>query len=367
MNIYLVPYTWFRHIVLALNVGGAAIVAWYVTQLWVIGLAPTFHRMGLYWPQSLEGAVFLSFIGASIAFTSVLTEGSLRRRGMFWRGFYAMYAAMLTFFGTATVYAVFRAIVPWMSTERYLEVTKDPSLVTLRYSLAVWSLAGVMSGLGPFLARKTQRFMARTFGIGVDGSVRPRANTWSTRFAQLFYHTGGGFSAAVFGAAAWQYFGQYRDVGGDLYLASAAAAFLWGTFHGLLTWGIPDDLYAGWIRILSPERYGLRIPIDHIDGKPSERFVGHFPRGLDMYMPAEHGVAELHTSFVVDADHNYAVRGLSVQPTLVKRFLEKINLGYDPRRPAPLETQLRMGDRILMGSASESSEVEFLLLPKEER
>ena len=45
---------------------------------------------------------------------------------------------------------------------------------------------------------------------------------------------------------------------------------------------------------------------------------------------------------------------------------ETINLAYDPRRPAPLETGLKMGDRILMGEGQQYSEVEFILLPKEE-
>jgi hypothetical protein len=83
-------------------------------------------------------------------------------------------------------------------------------------------------------------------------------------------------------------------------------------------------------------------------------------------MPAEHGVAELHASFVVDRDHNYAVRGLSVQSTVLKRLFAKVLLHYDPRRPAPLETELSMGDRVLMGAGKTYSEVEFVMLPKEE-
>jgi hypothetical protein len=69
---------------------------------------------------------------------------------------------------------------------------------------------------------------------------------------------------------------------------------------------------------------------------------------------------------VVSSDQAYSVRGLSVQPTVVKRFLEKIDLRYDVRRPAPLETGLKMEDRVLMGPNSET-QLEFLLLPKEEQ
>jgi hypothetical protein len=60
------------------------------------------------------------------------------------------------------------------------------------------------------------------------------------------------------------------------------------------------------------------------------------------------------------------VRGLSVQSTVLKRLFAKVLLHYDPRRPAPLETELSMGDRVLMGAGTTYSEVEFVMLPKEE-
>jgi hypothetical protein len=52
---------------------------------------------------------------------------------------------------------------------------------------------------------------------------------------------------------------------------------------------------------------------------------------------------------------------------MVKRMMESVDLRYDPRRPAPLETTLQNEDRIVMGAGGTQSEVEFLLLPKEER
>lgn len=366
MNIYLIPYTWARHYAVALNTGGAALLAWWVLLVGIVGVGPSLHRAGLYWNQAFEGTLFVAGVAATIATTSVLAEGALRRRRMSWRVAYAALAGVVTLFTTVGAYLVFRSLTPYMSTGDYQEVVGDASLVTLRYTLPLWALAGVMSGLGPFIARKLQRFVARTFGLGVDGAVRPVATLWSQRFSELFFHTGGGFAAAVFGALAWHLFGHYQWIAGDLYLAAAAGSFVWGFAHGLLTWGIPDELYAGWVRILSPERYGLRIPVDHVDGSVAERFVGHFPRGLDLYMPADRGVAELHTSFVVDRQHNYAVRGLSIQPTEVKRLIERVKLHYDPRSPAPLETELQMGDRIIMGEGEQSSVVEFILLPKEE-
>ena len=74
---------------------------------------------------------------------------------------------------------------------------------------------------------------------------------------------------------------------------------------------------------------------------------------------------EMHLSVAVDEKQRYSARGLSLQPTRVKRFLERINLSYDARRPTPLQTRLSSGDRIELGD--DGTEVEFIMLPKEER
>jgi hypothetical protein len=181
---------------------------------------------------------------------------------------------------------------------------------------------------------------------------------------ELVYHIGGGGAASMLAAAVWHTFGHYSDLFGDLYVAGAAAALVWGFVHGLLCWGLPDDLYAGWVRVLSHDRYGVRIPLDSQAGTV-ERFVGHFPRGLDLYLPVERGVAELHASFLADENQRYSVRGLSVSPTVTKRFLERIDLRYDERRPAPFETELSMEDRVLLGEKG-LVVLEFVLLPREE-
>jgi hypothetical protein len=124
-------------------------------------------------------------------------------------------------------------------------------------------------------------------------------------------------------------------------------------------------LYAGWLRVMSWNRYSRRIPVDALDGAPTERFVGHFTRGLDLFLPVEDAVMEMHLSVAVDEKQRYSARGLSLQPTRVQRFLERINLQYDPRRPAPLQTRLSSGDRIELGDSG--TELEFVMLPKEEQ
>ncbi|MCB9668825.1 MAG: hypothetical protein H6736_06120 [Alphaproteobacteria bacterium] len=366
MNIFLIPYTAWRHLAVALFVGGATTLAWWLVLTWILVVGPVVHGTFLYWSQSFEGLAFLVAIAGSAAGASLLAEGSLRRRELRWRLGWTVLAAVVAGGFTTLFFFLTRNLSAWLPTVTHAHLLEDPSIVTLRYTIATWSSAGVASGLGAWVARKGQRFVSRTFGVGVDITGRPRATLWSERFTTLFHHVGAGASGGLLAACIWHAFGHYPALGGDLYTGAALGSLVWGFTHGLLAWPIPDDLYAGWIRVLSAERYGLRVPIDHEDGSPAERFVGHFPRGLDLYAPAEHGVSELHTSFVVDQDHNYRVRGLTIMPTTLKRLGEAVRLDYDPMRPAPLESDLKMGDRILMGSGDAVSEVEFILLPKEE-
>jgi hypothetical protein len=367
MNIYLIPYTWIRHISVALVLGGAALLTWWVTLVVVVrggGIVPA----GMLWWQSIDGLFYLGNIAAVVSFMSLFMEGALQRRPLFWRFFFAVVAGVFAWFLTALSYSIISGIYSGMGPE---SVLGDSSLVSLRWRLPMWWFAGLACGFAAFSARRAQGLLAR-FGYGLDdygieGEAKPVVPLgWKVFFGQLAYHLFGGMLASGFGASAWHFCGMYDWFQGDLYLGSALGAFIWGITFGLFVWTIPRSLYAGWIRVLSAERYGLRVPIDRPDGVASERFVGHFPRGLDLYLPGECGVAELHTSFVVDTDQRYSVRGLSQQPTLVKRFLEAIDLSYAPSRPAPLETVLSMEDRIFMGNGEQESVVEFLMLPKEE-
>lgn len=338
MNIFLVPYTWVRHVAVGLVVGGASLLAWWFVLHLVAWVGPVLWEYGLFWGVSGDGLVYLSVVSGSIAFTSMFAEHSLRRSPLWQRLAYGAVAGGIALIFTAITFLIIGLIVQLTAREAYATVVRDPSLTSLRHHLCQWLSAGVGSGLGPAVARR---------GRGI------------------VTHLLGGLGAAGAGGAVWHYFGY--NLVGDLYLGAALGAFTWGTLHGLLVWGIPAELYAGWVRVLSAYRYGYRIPVDHIDGSPSERFVGHFPRGLDLFLPVEEGVAELHTSFVVDRDHHYAIRGLSVSPTLIKRFLERVDLRWDPKRPAPLETSLNMEDRILLSDGRVETEVEFIMLPKEER
>jgi hypothetical protein len=339
VNIFLIPHTLARHVAVGLVVGGAGLLGWWGFVQYVVWLGPTVQFWGLLPSLGAEGPWLLGLVAGAIAGASVLAEQSLYRAPL-WRRIALPIAAAAAAFGLTVIgYTVTQFVHRYLLTGEDLRpIASDPSVVSLRFRVLSWLSAGSASGLAPVLVRRFQGFFSHFFG---------------------------GLTSAGFGAFVWHVV-AYRWTD-DLYLSAALGCFTWGLLHGLLVWPIPSSLYAGWVRVLSNNRYAWRVPVDHENGTPSERFIGHFPRGLDVYLPVEDGVAELHTSFVVDADHHYSVRGLSQQPTLVKRLLERIDLRYDPRRPAPLETPLHMEDRILMGPPGRVSEVEFLLLPKEER
>ncbi len=333
MNIFLLPYTWPRHLAMAWWCAGAGLLAWWsVLGLVVVG--------GLYWPPEWDGPVLLGAITTAVTTASLAGEANLRRHPVLKRLAIMGIGAGLTLVLTLLSFAFWQLLVPPIVFQGdHLTDATDASLVSLSYRITVFGSAGLSGGIGALIARK---------------------------LSSPISHLAGGVAAGLSAAVVWHILNATK-AGDDLYLAGAAMGLTWGGVYGLITWGIPEDLYTGWLRVLSYHRFGRRIPVDALDGSEKERFVGHFPRGLDLWLPVENGVMELHLSLAVDKDHRYAARGLSLQPTTVLRFLERIDLRYDPRRPAPLETAVSHGDRIVLGSGAQSATVEFIMLPKEER
>lgn len=335
MNIFLVPYTWHRHFALGWVCAAAALLAWWA----VLGVSV----VSPFWTLDWDGPVFLGAVGGAVAGTSVLAEQSLFRRALWRRVLFPMLAGGLS---AAVIIAGFwlwtRAVGPLLFSADGAADLADASLVALRYRLPAWLAAGFGMSLGPTAVRK---------GRGI------------------LTHGAGGIAAGLIGGCVWYLMGYTKSALGysDLYYASAFGAMAMGLSFGVLAWGIPDALYAGWLRVVTDNRHARRIPIDGLDGRARERFVGHFPVGLDLFLPAQDGVAELHVSVMVNAKQRYRARGLTLAPTVVRRFLERVDLRYDPRRSAPLETDLSSGDRILCGPPENPSVLEFLMLPKEER
>lgn len=396
MNIFLVPYTWVRHVAPALVVAGAAVITWWALLWTSVSLGPTLYDMGVLWRPWFDGFLLLVFTGTVIGTTSVMVEGSLRRRPLLRRVGMAALSGLLTFLLAAMAYLIawFLGLgVVTIVAGDMAPIYSDTSVVSIAFRGVLWGAVGLGTGLGPYVVRQVVALVVnwlvrrraeklKAAGVeeqpeGEDDEVAQAAAVAGaveiTTGGGFVSHVLGGLGAASLGAAVWDgvgYYGFLQSFGvipQDLYLAPALGVFTWGFLYGALTWGIPPELYAGWIRVLSRYRYGHRLPVDRPDGKPSERFVGHYPRGLDLFLPAENGVAELHTSFVVDADRRYAVRGLSVQRTVVRRFLEKVKIHYNPHSPAPLETPLEMEDRVILSDGANETVLEFILLPKEER
>lgn len=331
VNIFLIPYTWYRHLAM-----GFWCAAWGL-MIWAVVLT-VFVKLSMGWHPSMDGSILICALAGGIAFASIAGEAVLRRRSVFassWRLLLATSVSVgLAFAGYWFWTEVFNRLA--YSDQSALDAV-EPSLVSLRYRIGVFGLAGLASGLGPLLLRK---------------------------FHGWFNHLVGGTTAGLAGGIAWHLL-NYQGLGSDLFYAGAGLGLVWGFVHGLLCWGLPDELYAGWLRVMSWNRHSRRIPIDAMDGAPSERFVGHFTRGLDLFLPAEDQVLEMHLSVAVDEEQRYSARGLSLQPTRVRRFLERINLSYDARRPTPLQTKLTSGDRIELGDGG--TELEFIMLPKEEQ
>lgn len=338
MNIFLLPYTWPRHLAMGLWCGGAGLLAWWMLLNLYLLLSPG-------WSPSWDGPLLLASISTAVAGASVLGEGNLRRRklgGRLWRlllvlasamGFTLVWYSLWHFVSLRLIGVLF----PSLEGDAL-----DLSLVSLKFHVGAFAMCGMSTGMAAMISR------------GIGG--------WKG----MVNHLGGGMAAGLSAGTVW--FSLHNSsFFSDLYLAGAGMGFTWGFVFGALSWGIPDDLYAGWLRVLSYRRFGHRVPIDAAGLGPKERFVGHYPRGLDLYLSPEDGVMELHISAAVDDRQRYWLRGLTLQPTLLRRFLERIDLRYDARRPAPLQTRLRSGDRVRLGQGEAQAEVEFLMLPREER
>ena len=363
MNIYLIPYTWMRHFAVAIFTAGICLVVWWLVLAFVVVIKPPWD---IYW----DGAVFLGLLSGVTAGASQLAETSLRRVPLRWRILRTGGAAGVALFTSVLTYllwseligpAVVKVVISLLGSvlellrarvlggegklEDIREVAEnaaDSSLVSLRYRLGVWAMVGMNTGLWASVFRR---------GGG------------------LLSHLGAGLAAGITAAMVWFVVGYSNFSLGtnSLYLASALGAMSFGGMFGLFAWGIPNDLYAGWLRVVTETRFGRRIPIDAKGEHSKERFVGHYPRGLDLYLPAEEGVMEMHVSVLVDQEQQYHLRGLTIAPTRLERLLERVNLRYDPSLPAPKEVELQSGDRILLGPPGHQTVLEFLMLPREEQ
>lgn len=327
LNIRLVPYTWARDIHVALVCICTCLLAWW-------GLLGFCAWRGPFWSPTADLNVLLGVIGMGAGLGALLVEGTLEPQTKAWwkKGLLVTgpCALFVTHLGAGFGAILTTRLVPGAA----FDFGMAPLLSNLKYAVLSFAFAGLFFGL----------WMA-----------------WWRKAPKAFYATVG-LSCGLASAMVWHLVAGILD----LYHASAFAAVTWGASFGLLAWGVPRRLYAGWVRVLSGSRFGWRVRVDGEEDGSAEIVLGHYSRGLDLWLPAEEGVRELHLSVAVDKSKNYTARGMSLYPTVVKRSLEKVDLRFDPARPAPLETPLRSGDQVIVGDGQAQTVLEFVMLPRKE-
>ena len=345
MNIFLIPYTWLRHLQGAIWCAFFALIFWWFHITYIAWI-------GSFWHPSWDGIYFFGGLSATVSAGSIFIEASLHRWTIQKRLRKILFAGSIAF----GLYLILGPLCSWISqgilylilpdNAESIEQASNNYLVSLQYTLDSFIACGMSTSVATFLMRSEKN---------------------KTVF---FNHITSGFHAALFSAIFWTAFHSFfpfftlLGLTYHLYWAGFAGCIAFGFFFGLGSWSIPISLYAGWIRVLSGYRFGHRVPIDGGDGLPKERFVGHYPNGLDLFLPVEQGVQELHMSVFLNDSGEYILRGLGQQKIQVKRSLEWVQLHYDPNLPAPYESNLSSGDRIQIGR---EAEIEFVILPREER
>jgi hypothetical protein len=302
--------------------------------------------------------MLLVALAGAVAAAQVLLEGRFERTSLGRRWFGTLVAGLVASSCTGTGAGLHELFA--QATFGGEESLRAPSVTfALRWHLVPWMLAGLSAGWALVVVRQG-RYL-----------VEWVQEWWSLRLfaappapelghgTSVLLHLSGGALAGAAAALVWYGVGVYR---GGHFFAAGAGCWTLGAVLGGVGWAVPDRLYRGWVRVLRGARPGWRIPVDHAVPVLRERFMGHFPVGMDLHLPDHDGVAELHVSVVAKKAGSWAARGLSRKTVRVRRPLEWMDLTYDPRLPAPLEAPLATGDRI---QAGDGAEVEFIVLPRE--
>lgn len=330
MNIFLIPYTWSRHLQFGIWSALCSLIAW-----WFYLLVLT--QGGMVWSSGWDAFVTNALLCTSVVFANIWGEGALRRWSMR-RRLWKLALGVGISMGITLLVTWSWAGLSLMFLE---DIGSVHHVVALKYRWGNFMGTGVAVAIGVMSTEKW-RGQPKTFVLN--------------------YLLGGLFAGLTAGAL-WSISAYYWVQ--NLYWAGAILFVSFGFSFGWATRSIPDDLYVGWIRVLSGNRFGHRIPIDAKEKLPKERFVGAYPNGLDLFFPVESFVQPLHASVVHNPTKNtYTLRGLTQYHLKMVRMLEWAKLNYDPQSPVPMEVNLSNEDRVELG---ENVQVEFLILPREER
>lgn len=330
MNIFLIPYTWVRHFQFAIWSGLCGLLFWWfyllsLTQGWA------------FWAASWDAFITNALLVTAVVSANVLGEASLRR----WTIGVRLRKIILAAGVAIGCCLLFNWTWHLLASMMLDDIGSVHHVVALKYRWGDFVGAGLAVAAGLLTVERWKE--------------RPK------KFV-MQYILGGVFAGLCTGAM-WSIASDYWMQ--NLYWAGAVMFAIFGASFGLAVRTIPNDLYVGWVRILSGSRFGHRIPIDAKNNRPKERFVGSYPNGLDMFFPFEEQVQPLHGSIVhLPQDGTYTLRGLSQYHTKMVRMLEWAKLDYNAASPVPMEVQLNNEDRIELG---DQVVVEFLILPREER
>lgn len=344
----LIPFLPFRHLVSALMGGAGALVAWGMALVALDAWRHARYSAGSEVAVTAEGAWWLAAVAAGAAGTALAVEGRFERTPPGRRALTVLVGAALA--------AVCTALPAWLWASFAVEVSAG---MALRERLFSWMAAGGGAAFSLLVLREGAQALHDLQVRWELSMIVPPPPREARRIVVVAEHLIAGFAAGLLAAAAWYGLSHAAD---DLFLAGAAGAWVIGAVCGGLTWGPAARLYVGWLAVRVGARPGWRVPLDASQIALSERFVGHFPAGMDLYLPPEDGVAELHLSALATGDGTWGARGLTQQPVTLMRTLERVDLTFDPTLPAPLETPIRDGDRIRLG---DHAEVEFLVLSRE--
>ena len=330
MNIFLIPYTWYRHLQFAIWSALCCLIAWWFYLL-------TLTQGGMVWTAGWDAFVTNGLMASAVVFGNIWGEAALRRwpmRRRMWKVFLGVGVAL----GISLLMTWMWAAVASLFLE---DIGSVHHVVALKYR---W---GNLVGTG----------FAAAMGMLTAEQWRSRPKSFVVNYIL------GGLFAGLTAGALWSISAYYWVQ--NLYWAGAVLFVSFGFAFGLSTRTIPDDLYVGWIRVLKGARFGHRIPIDAKEDKPKERFIGAYPNGLDLFFPVEEMVQPLHASIVHEPHQNrYTLRGLTQHHLKMVRLLEWARINYNPESPVPMEVMLSNEDRLEIGDAVQ---VEFLVLPREER
>ena len=349
----LVPYTGFRHAVPALAGAAAGLCAWWTALAIMVAHHATWGAdVATRWSQEAEGAVLLCTLSAGAVAGTLVLEGAWiaapwRRR---WAALgIGAWVAMSVTFLVVLGWAWVAWVGDWF----------PASSLALRARLVPWLGAGLGAGLGVAAVRAGRHALhdlQLRWELWIFDPPLPATETRGEIVREALVS---GLLAGALGAVGWYAVGIWAN---DLHLAGAFGAALLGAGVGGLTYGLPETAWRPWVLVRVGARPGWRVPLDPFDTALQERFVGSFPSGMDVHLPAVDGVDALHVSVLARPGHAYAVRGLSQRPVLLRRFMERVDLGWDPELPAPFEAPLRHEDVLEIGDVVD---VELLVLPRD--